>query len=45
VPVKTTLIHDPDEHAGQYAHRILNEVAQMIGELTDVQKNVLALIS
>lgn len=39
------LIHDPDESVEHYAHRILSDLTDMIGELTDVQKNVLSLLA
>jgi hypothetical protein len=38
------LIHEADESVEQYANRILNDLAEMIGDLTEAQKNVLALL-
>ena len=39
------IVLEAGEKAEEYAHRILREMTQMIGELTDAQKNVLALIA
>jgi hypothetical protein len=37
--------HEPEENAQEFAHRILNELADAMTDFAETQRNVLALIT